>query len=315
MASPHTEQIRRLRAESEQKGGHLLGYDRNSGAPMHRITGYHQDPYSNIDYSKLLNSGMRHEEAIAEAQRLHREGKQIGPDGVQRTNDNPSARARALREETTRRASGGGGAAGKSAPTAGKPNPLSGPGNDIPLSPTGGYLKPTMPEGNTPVPNDPFGTGMQPMGDNNPFSPPNTPPPTAAAAPSADTSTSRQPVGMMDPENTPAQFRRMASDAEMGRAVKTSGGQGLTPSPTPGGRPTQAADFRREISSKYGTGTNETRQPGQGPGMTSDLMGRPTTMKDFAEERKAVQRSKDQIPEDEEEDTDVDESEETQEAA
>ena len=43
-------------------------------------------------------------------------------------------------------------------------------------------------------------------------------------------------------------------------------------------------------------------------------MGRPTTMKDYAEERKAVQRSKNQIP-DEEEDESIGSSEETQEAA
>lgn len=300
MASPHTEQIRRMRAETERGGNHLLGYSPNGGAPMHRITGYHQDPYSGIDYSKLVNAGMRHEEAVAEAQRLHREGKRIDPDGTQRTNDNPSSRARSLREETARRAAGGG-----NTPVA--PNPMSGAGNDIPLSPTGGYVKPTMPNGNTPVENDPFGTGHMPMGENNPFSPPPAPAPVASATPPVDSSTTRQPVGMMPPPTdasgnpasdsnpiagTPAELRQMTRDAATGRTVNTSGTQGIIPSGSPGMRPTQAADFRRSISSKYGTGTNVARTPDQGPGTTTDLMGRTVPMGQFLADQNAVQATK-----------------------
>ena len=246
-------------------------------------------------------AGMTPEDVAVEMAR-HGETTSFGGDEIVPDTRLPP---RVLREETARRAAGGGGK-----PDA--PSPLSGPGNDIPLSPTGGYVKPTLPNGNTPVEGDPFGTGLMPMGDNNPFSPPNTPPP--AAAPSADPTAPRQSVGKIDPENTPAHFRGMARDAEMGRSVNTMGTPGLADSAIPGGRPTQAADFRRLISSKYGTGTNVARLPGQGPATTTDLMGRPTTMKDYAEERRAVQRSKNQIP-DEEEDESIGSSEETQEAA
>ena len=278
---------------------------------MHRGTGYYQPPYSALDYHKLVNSGMRHEEAVKEAQRLHREQNQIGPDGKIKPNDNRSSRTQAIREETTRRSSGG-----QPAAPATKPNGVSGPGNDVPVNPQGGY-KDQMPATGAPIAGDPFNTGFKPVGMNNPFLPPTTPadpftktqssPPATTERPDTSSSGSptppasgRQPVGPIDPASTPAAFRQMANDAAIGRSVTTSGAVGLTPSTAPGGRPTQAEDFRRTISSQYGTGTNVTRAPGQAPGgTTTDLMNRPTGMRQFIQDRTDVQQTKGQVPKDE----------------
>ncbi len=158
------------------------------------------------------------------------------------------------------------------------PDGISGEGNDIPLSPTGGYE-------DTPDQQDPF-KNVQPAGG--------TPP--AAAAPAAttvqpvDPSTVRQPVGMIDPENTPAMRRQMAADAAMGRTVNTMGDTGIDK--FAGTIPIQAGNFRRAIASKYGTGTNVARTADQGPAMTTDLMGRPAQLRQLLRDREEIQRTK-----------------------
>jgi hypothetical protein len=159
-----------------------------------------------------------------------------------------------------------------------RPRPV-GAGQDTPL-----------PADGAPVKDDPFGTGFEPMGNNNPFAPPPAPAAVRPVQP-VDPSTVRQPVGMLDPEDTPAMRRQMAADAAMGRAVSTAGTTGLTPSAT-GGRPMQSADYRRMISSKYGTGTNVAREPGQGPATTTDLMGRPAQLRQMLRDREEIQRTK-----------------------
>ena len=275
-----------------QENGRPVERDPNGGAPMNKIKGFYEEPYSSLDYSKLRQKGVRHKEAVAEAQRLKREKIILGPGGKQMSDDNPSARAKAFRDQVNNKAAGQGLPVGAGQNPA--PNGLSGEGNDVPLSDTtGGYA-------NTPDQQDPF-KNVKPAGA--PAAPPDVQP--------VDSSTMRQPmgrVGMSDARGaldaagnpasdsnpaagTPAELRQMARDAAMGRTVNTVGTTGLTPSAT-GGRPTQAPDFRRMITSKYGTGTNVAREPGQGPATTKDLMGRTVPLGQYLADQKAVQATK-----------------------
>lgn len=174
------------------------------------------------------------------------------------------------------------------------PDGLSGEGQDVSLSPTGGYV-------NTPDQQDPF-RNVKPAA---------APAPAAAVQP-VDPSTVRQPVGRVGNSDargaldaagnpasesnpaagTPAEFRQMARDAAMGRTVNTVGTTGGVGKVFADTAPAQAGNYRRMITSKYGTGTNVAREPGQGPATTKDLMGRTVPLGQYLREQKEVQRTK-----------------------
>lgn len=257
----NSQRIARLRREA---GG--INGERTDGAS--RVRGYsrfRQGPaarnFSNLDafYANQRGAASSDNPAFAGmtpedvAMEMKRRGETTAPGGagiIPDTRLPPRARPTGVSQDT---ASG-----------------VSGPGNEVPLSPTGGYDDTTDQQ-------DPF-RNVQPAG---------TPP---AATPPMGASTARQPVGTIDPSETPAVRRQMEADAAMGRSVNTTG--------TPGVQkfadtiPTQATNFRRMISSKYGTGTNVNRTMGQGPATTTDLMGRPAQLRQYLQDQEEVQRTK-----------------------